>query len=81
MLILLEGLQFPSTKRRITELPTIEHISTGGNCIIGSNIHHVSADQADNDQFGAGVNVAIFLTVGYHVVEGSRVHNDLCVDV
>ena len=56
-------------------MPTTVHNSTGGNCIIGSNIHHVSAVQADNDQFGAGVNVTYFLTVGYHVVEGIRVDN------
>ena len=65
----------------MTVLPTTVRISTGVIFFIGSNIHHVSADQADNDQFGAGVNVMYFLTVGSHVVEGSRVHNDLCVDV
>ena len=65
----------------MTVLPTTVHISTGMICIIGSNIHHVPAGQADNNHFGAGVNIVYFVTVGYHVVEGIRVHNDLCEDV
>ena len=59
----------------MTVLPTTVHISTGVIFFIGSNIHHVSADQADNDQFGAGVNVGYLFTVGYHVVDGIRVDN------
>ena len=48
---------------------------------MGSNIHYVSASQADNNRFGAGVNVAYFLTVGNHAVKGIGVDNNLCKDV
>ena len=50
-------------------------------CIICSNIHHVPASQANNDQFRTGVHVAYFFTVYNHAIEGIRVDNNLCVDV
>ena len=65
----------------MTVYSTTKYISTGVNCIIGSNIHHVPASQADNDQFGTGVHVAYFFTIYNHAIEGIRVDNNLCVDV
>ena len=73
-------LQFPSTKRWITVYSTTVNNSMREVCIIGSNIHHVPATQANYYIFGAGMNVMYCLTVYYHVVEGSRVDNDLCID-
>ena len=48
---------------------------------MGSNIHYVSASQADNNRFGGGMNVANFLTVGNHAVKGTGVDNNLCQNV
>ena len=50
-------------------------------CIISSNIDHIPATQANYYHFGSGVNVKYCVAVYHHVVEGSRVDNDLCVDV
>ena len=50
-------------------------------CIIGSNIHHVPASQANNNQFRTEVHVAYFFTVYNHAIESIRVDNNLCVDV
>ena len=80
-LIIAWCLQFPSTKRWITVSSTTGYHSMWEVCIIGSNIHHVPASQANYYNFGAGVNIIYCIAIYYHVVEGSRVDNDLCVDV